>query len=244
MNWNSTYLTCRSILLVLNAFCLMIITIDGGYTQTLEQSTKTLHQFPDSLYKLHSWDSFEELDIAHDTILPYFIDHSLLNAAVFFVTNKIRNEYGYKAFRFDPTLRNMAAFHAGQMAEHKFVGHVNYFHLGYATLDARSMKFIANAAGENVANMFLYQYHPNTRYQANEVKNGYEYITSGGNKISRHTYLSFAYMLVENWMNSPSHRANILDTDYEYLGCGLKVAPDAFLSASIPLAYGVQNFGL
>lgn len=202
-------------------------------------------RFPDSLYQVHTWKSFEDLPMANDTIRPGALDHSLLNAAVFFMTNKAREQHGLRGFRFSPYLRNMASFHADQMSTYKFVGHINYYHLGFATLSMRSRKFQAAAGAENVANMFLYNYLPRSRYQTFPVEGeGFEYITPAGDKIPRHTYLSFARMLVNGWMHSPSHRANILDPTFDTLGCGQGVAEDAFRSYTIPIAYCVQNFGL
>ena len=34
------------------------------------------------------------------------------------------------------------------------------------------------------------------------------------------TYWSFALKLVDQWMNSEGHRKNILNSNYNYLGCG------------------------
>jgi len=222
--------------------CLLLFTLPlpCAWAQQLEGGPTA---FPDSLYQHYDWRSFEQLPAAQDTIDPTRIDQGLLNAAVFYTTNMVREYHGRKPFRFSATLRNMAAFHAEQMAMYKFVGHVNYYHLGYATMENRSRKFLAPAGGENVANMFLYDYRANSRYYAQAGEQGYEFYTRSGQKIQRHTYLSFARMLVNGWMSSPGHRQNILDTDFELLGCGLHIGADALQAAAIPVAYGVQNFG-
>ena len=45
-------------------------------------------------------------------------------------------------------------------------------------------------------------------------------LTPYGPPIPPHTYASFARDLVESWMNSPSHRRNLLTSKARYLGCG------------------------
>lgn len=40
-----------------------------------------------------------------------------------------------------------------------------------------------------------------------------------GEPVRLHTYASFARAVVEAWMNSPGHRANIMEPKLHYLGC-------------------------
>jgi uncharacterized protein YkwD len=61
--------------------------------------------------------------------------------------------------------------------------------------------------GENIATVFGIQYKSGT-------------MVSSFDDIPPHTYNSCAESLVDSWMHSPGHRANILDSDFIYLGCG------------------------
>lgn len=66
---------------------------------------------------------------------------------------------------------------------------------------------------------------------------GYEYITIGEN-LAMGNFESEAAM-VEAWMNSPGHRANILNPKYTQIGIGL--VPGAWQGRRV--WYGVQHFG-
>jgi uncharacterized protein YkwD len=53
-----------------------------------------------------------------------------------------------------------------------------------------------------------------------------------------YTYRELAVVIVQAWMDSPGHRANLLDPALHYLGCGTR----ATWLLGHPTAYAVQDF--
>lgn len=198
--------------------------------------------FPDSLYRLHDWKSFCQLPFAHDTIDLDHPDLELLDAAVFFATNKARGDYLFPPLTFSPELRDMARYHATEMAYHRFIGHENPFNPEMASMFLRSKFFQAQAYSENVASYFLMNYQSGSRYITYDEGGEKVFLLSSGPKILRHTYWSFALALVNAWMNSKGHRVAILDPQMHTLGCGIMVEPPYFRKG-IPMAMCTQNFG-
>ncbi len=199
--------------------------------------------FPDNAYELHSWQSFYLLTEIHDTIDIYNPSLSLLSAAVFYATSKVRYHKGLREFTFSPELRNMAAQHSKAMATYDFVDHFNLHQPKFRTMNKRSNHFHANAEAENVASEFLYRYDTGTNFYRVWTGKSYSFYTDEGLPIQQHTYLSFAESLVQNWMNSPGHRKAILNRNYFTLGCAVELPKLSGREGFIPLAFSTQNFG-
>ena len=53
--------------------------------------------------------------------------------------------------------------------------------------------------------------------------------------LARRDQKKLAKNLVDGWMNSPGHRANILHSGFKYLGVGIARSGDS--------VYATQNFG-
>ncbi len=95
--------------------------------------------------------------------------------------------------------------------------------------------------GENIAEMFGIQYEPGTPIMQ-PVKGEKIFRTfSTGSVIENHTYISFSEALLQGWMKSPGHRANILNNNFKYLGCGAFHYEDASFF-DIDQFKAVQNF--
>lgn len=176
-----------------------------------------------------------------------FSNLELLDAAVFWATNVERTKNGLKPFSFHPKLRQMATLHSEQMRLHKFFSHENPYEARYKTMDNRldAMKdssFVGfRTYGENIA-----QYSTlNGPNQFSVVfRNGVpRFIAPDGSKILNCTCKEYAYNVVDGWMHSPGHRANILNPQFEYLGCGC--AGFEKQGNSVPMLYYnlTQNFG-
>ena len=58
--------------------------------------------------------------------------------------------------------------------------------------------------------------------------------------IPYRTYWGFAKDVVDGWMHSPGHRANILNRDFKRLGCGVYAKKGKKIEG--PMAYSTQNF--
>lgn len=172
-------------------------------------------------YTINSFMSIGELK---QRVNAVFSNFDLLDAAVFWMTNVERGKHGLKAFSFHPKLRQMATLHSGQMRLHKFFSHENPYEARYRTLDNRldAMKDSNfdgfRTYGENIAQ---YPTLNGSNSFTIEFRNGApHFFASDGSEILYCTCQEYAYKVVDGWMHSPGHRANILNPQFEYLGCG------------------------
>ena len=146
-------------------------------------------------YAIHNYKSFQKLDIIHQEINRDNVDFNLLNAAIFYATNIQRSNYKRNAFIHSKSLEKAAQNHSEDMVKFNFYSHTSKIK-GKKTMSNRLNNVgIVNAyMAENIFDFFLI--NP--------------------------TYWTMAIGLVDGWMKSKGHKANILNKDLIYLGCGSK----------------------
>jgi len=146
------------------------------------------------MFANHTYKSFEKLTQANQLIDFEALDLQLLNAAIFFETNRQREINGFARYGHSIVLEKSAAMHSKDMVEKKFFSHTSKIKSHKTLLLRLTISGLKDysAIGENIA------------------------MTS---KTST-TYLLLAKELVDIWMKSPGHRANILNAEFGYLGCG------------------------
>ncbi len=171
----------------------------------------------DSCYEKFTPATFAAYAPANREIVFQNIDYELLSAALFFESNLQRTRNGKEAFLHSPALREAAFGHAKDMAEKDFHSHVNPDDPKKRTLVQRlDLVGIRRCAmSENVA------FVPGRKYPITKTTaSGGEVEVDPENVPRAHTYLSFARQVVDNWMESPGHRKNLLSDQMRYLGCG------------------------
>jgi len=168
--------------------------------------------------------SFLNLSILQSKIEKENVDTSLLDAAVFWFTNIERQKHHLKQFQFHPKLRQTAILHSEQMKRHNFFSHDNIFEARYKTLTDRINSVKDNTFqgfmswGENIADSPVIK--ANESFTVENRGGVIRLFSTNGRELFPYSYYEYAKVVVEGWMNSPGHRANILNPDYEYLGCG------------------------
>ena len=153
--------------------------------------------FKQKVYAEHDWKSFSELQEASQIVDPNNYDLHLLNAALFFVANKVREDKRLKPLKFSPQLRDAAVVHSQQMIEKKFFDHFNNKTRKLHSPEDRIKLFgvEADAMGENIDFYNI-------------------------DMPSKATYLQLADKIVDEWMHSTPHRKTMLSKIYSHLGCG------------------------
>lgn len=139
------------------------------------------------------------------------IDYPLLDAAIFYLTNEQRAQNSLAPLRYHPRVEIAAFNHSYKMATLDFFSHSNYIDsTRQSTSDRGKLAGISNPSfAENIA---------------------YNYSSNMGDV----SYLSVAEKLIDQWMNSPGHKANILSTTGRQMGCGAYYLEGRF--------YGTQCF--
>jgi uncharacterized protein YkwD len=173
------------------------------------------------MFLKYSADSFSKYAPAQQQIIIENIDYMLLNAALFYETNRRRLEHNLPEFRHSEAIEETASSHSRDMVEKKFFEH-NSPIKGKRTLkDRLERNGIANAyIAENIAYLSALNRDPDRPLYTPEQNDGYFSYTYKGAPLANHTYLSLAKVLLDQWMNSKGHRENILNHHYTFLGCG------------------------
>ncbi len=101
---------------------------------------------------------------------------------------------------------------------------------------------IRNAfSAENIALSFGIAYQSGRSVYLPEQNGGYFSYSHQGDPIENHTYVGAAAAVVDQWMNSPGHRANILNANYTFLGVGAAYFPSSDFHG-MPMFKFTQNF--
>jgi uncharacterized protein YkwD len=140
----------------------------------------------------------QEIPLAH-------VDDGLLARAIFEETNRVRLDHGLPPLAALSALDAAAGEQASYMALICRAEHANPFP-GEHTVTERVAHegLLGSRVGENAIMM------PAQR-PADSARRDY-------------TYAALADYLVAQWMDSPAHRANLLDPRYTHLGCAARIA--------------------
>jgi uncharacterized protein YkwD len=176
----------------------------------------------DSLYRDFSCRDFKSFPPANKPIDFDHIDYPLLNAAIFYATNCVRVRHGMPPFAHSGDLEKTAFFHSKDMVEDDFFSHDNPYEPKKRSPFERmaSVGVVAGCRAENIAIDFGIRYRSGDPLVPPQNGEGVFRDPGTGRAIPVHTYNSLAATLVEGWMRSERHRANILNRNFKYLGSG------------------------
>jgi uncharacterized protein YkwD len=142
----------------------------------------------------------------------------LMAREIFRETNEVRAQEGIAPVKPEAKLAAAAAGQAAMLALRIHSGHDNPLaHQGDPYARVLQEGLPTGLVGENAA----------TLTARNRV--------AGRN----YTYREMAAVIVQAWMDSPSHRANLLNPTYKFLGCGTRAA---YLLRDNPVVYSIQDF--
>jgi len=194
----------------------------------------------DAFYSNYSYQTIADFKAINDTIVPERLDYKLLNAAIYFETNRQRALYGLKPLKHDTRLENCAQGHSQDMADYNFYSHTSTIP-GKYTLPNRLARFgiTGTTVGENIHDTYILKFNGEAYYPPSQA--GY-FKSLSGEPIPVHTYQSLAVDIVNGWMNSPGHKANILNTDFTHLGVGNAMHYTGIGIDRIPWVKSTQNF--
>jgi len=140
------------------------------------------------------------------------------------------------------TLKNWAALFVAAFSVSTALAQSAWQYSAYQNTTHKNFRrnpFIA----ENIATHFGIKYKPRTPVYRLDTEKGTFSYQPGGALIPNHTYLSFAEVIVAQWLDSPPHRANLLSQDAVQLGCGAYFFRDQSFY-NMPTFVATQNFQL
>ncbi len=146
------------------------------------------------------------------------IDYRKLAAVIFHASNEQRFLQGKSTLKYQEELEITSFYHAKDMVENDYFSHTA------KTASRKTPKERALLAGitnpyiaENLASTFAFEYESGKAvYKIAEGK--YSYSTTGPILPNR-SYLTLAIAVVQQWMDSPSHRASLLEDKAVSMGC-------------------------
>lgn len=180
----------------------------------------------------------EELDFGD-------VDYPRLHAAIFHATNATRRAHGRKALEPSAHLEDAARRYAVRMVDRSFLAHEDPYDAAMRTPKQRAKASgVLNAMpAENLATHPGFQFASGEPLVVLDPKGPDGPVLARkpeGPPIARHTYRSLAESVVEQWMDSPGHRKNLLSPDASALGAGAAL----YREQDIPSFVMVQLFQL
>jgi uncharacterized protein YkwD len=178
---------------------------------------------------LQPMDAFARRADVRQPIDPGSFDRRLLAAAVFHETNLRRAQHRMRPLQHEERLDRAAGMQADIMARRNELTHVNPDEPNRRTPAerVRASGLTPAYVSENVATHFGIRYRPGTpAYPSNRGGRRVFSTAPGGPPIPAHTFLTFARSLLDQWMDSPGHRANILAKRAGRMGAGCTPRPD------------------
>lgn len=171
------------------------------------------------------------------------LDLHFLNAAVFHLTNVQRSHADLPLFGFYDNLYKSAVLHSESMIEYDYFDHVNRIQKKWRTPKDRILYFdpTYHSLAENILENNLLDHEGDVlKYRTVRNSDGsLLYLDLNGQEIKYGTYLFIAKRLVLQWMNSPPHRANILNEKMSLLACSCAID-----ETKVPVMIRcTQNFG-
>lgn len=147
------------------------------------------------------------------------VDYPLLHAAMNFETNRRRIRNGLKPLPWHIGLETAAYHHSRMMAQKRFFSHTSPVPGRRTPTDRAKLAGIQNPKiAENIATNFGVEYTGGRRVF---FKGKGQFSYDNKTLIPNHTYLGLAKALITQWMNSPGHRANILNKNGISMGNGV-----------------------
>ncbi len=222
---------------IYNALFLIIIFLSTGIEHLSAQSTYL------SFYDYNRSSIFLSENEANTEILIEDFDIQYLDAAIFHLTNIERFKLNLEGFKFSDNLYKSSILHSEKMIEYEFFDHINKTEKRWRTPSDRIFHFDSSyiALAENIVENNLLNYKGKslkyrTKYNDDE---SLVYLDVNSQIIPYMTYYQLAERLLIQWMNSPPHRKNILNTSYNLLGCACAID-----ESKIPILIRcTQNFG-
>ncbi len=154
-------------------------------------------------------------------------DADLLSATVFAETNRVRRQFGLKRLHALPGLRGAAEVQAFTNAITGVASHDNPL-AGRANAweRVRRQGLRPGMVLENVAVTLVRQPESGGAVRIVVADDGTRTRRDDltGERLPWPTYAELAERIVQQWMNSPPHRLNLLNSEARYLACGTELA--------------------
>ncbi|GAB2543065.1 CAP domain-containing protein [Spirosoma aerophilum] len=194
---------------------------------------------------LLSDEAFFAQPIAQQKMVLNKPDTLLLDVALFQATNEARRLAGLAILHYDHALYLSARNHAVSMIQYDYVAHENLYQLADLTLLKRVRKQTSqfNRLAENIGQYQTIDTAEWYGVRFNRQRQLYEYVNAETKQTYQpYSYATYARYAVKQWLNSPHHRANLLNPLFTHVGCAGRLSLRPFEQRRAPFGRLVQNF--
>jgi uncharacterized protein YkwD len=194
------------------------------------------------------WQAMKPADFAALPAVQARVDFAdfnedLMAAAIFHATNRVRVQLGLTPFAHLPALDRAAAQKASIGILQGQLTHENPLPLTATPADrVRAAGVDYRAVAENIAQQSLLDLPPGVTEVGVRQRGGHNefYRVDTKQPVTLQSYAAFADNVVRAWMNSPGHRANLVNPEFTALGCAAR--PMRSPVARHEQVYAVQVF--
>jgi uncharacterized protein YkwD len=167
-------------------------------------------------------DDFERQPDLDERIEAARFDRKLMAQAIFHETNRVRLKLGLPVFRSLPKLDEAADLEAAVGKVYQPPSHTNPFPMiGTPFQRVQYVGLKIGQVAENIALLSIYETNAGVGMVIREGRRHFLDPETHA-ELQRATYRWFAREVVRNWMESPGHRANIVNPSLAYLGCSVQ----------------------
>ncbi|HEY0864130.1 MAG TPA: CAP domain-containing protein [Lacunisphaera sp.] len=167
-------------------------------------------------------DDFARQPALDERIEAARFDRELMARAIFHETNQVRRKLGLPEFRRLPKLDEAADLEAAVGKVYQPPSHTNPFPMiGTPFERVQYVGLKIEQVAENIALLSIYETQAGVGMVMREGKRHFLHPGTHA-ELQRATYRWFAREVVRNWMESPGHRANIVNPSLAYLGCSVQ----------------------
>ncbi|WP_289028580.1 CAP domain-containing protein [uncultured Algoriphagus sp.] len=193
-------------------------------------------------YEDFTWESFYRYEPAYQVLDPSDIDYPLLHAAIFYVSNEYRTKQGLPAFRYSYKIEKLAADHAGDMVKHNFYGHQSKIRNKRKLRDRFQIVGLnPPLIAENISATAGIDYEYGKRIYPPTSPGEFIYQGKESEPVPYHSYISYAREIVQLWIDSPGHRANLVNPGLNQMAAGCAIYPEKSFY-NMPYFINVQCF--
>lgn len=151
-------------------------------------------------------------------------DRALLATAIFHESNRVRRQLGLRPYLRLPKLDEAADLEAAVGRATQPPSHINPFPgIGTPLQRVEHVGLKPREVAENIALLSIYDIDPSVGVGVTVRKGRRQFVhPETGENLKAATYRGFAAKVVEAWMKSPGHRANLANPNLLYLGCSVQ----------------------
>ena len=198
------------------------------------------------LYKMTTAD-FMKLSEVNKPIDARNPNNSLIDAALFHLTNEQRILHKLPKFTYSYSLHKATNEHSEAMINQDFYNHENPYSPANRKMTDRIFLYTweFKEMAENIAQHDILG-GSDEKYCFEIPRNNQDYVflsCETKKPLPMRTYAELARSVVNGWMNSPHHRENILNPRLKSLACSGRISKNPFKTKRGPFARLTQDFG-